>query len=76
MYWCRFSRTKAIHIGTNLISHSMKYWERTLKARLRNEKVINEQQFGFMLHKSIDIAWNIEKGRKNCTVFVDLEKSP
>ncbi|KAI5624691.1 hypothetical protein C0J50_15497 [Silurus asotus] len=38
--------------GINLISHTMKLWERVVEARLREEVTICEQQYGFMPRKS------------------------
>ena len=34
-----------------LISHSMKLWERVVERRLRSELTFNEQQYGFMSGK-------------------------
>ena len=34
--------------GIKLMSHTMKLWERVVEARLRQEIVIGDQQFGFM----------------------------
>ena len=34
--------------GTNMISHTMKIWERVIDRRLREETTIGEEQFGFM----------------------------
>ncbi|KAI5608889.1 single-stranded DNA-binding protein 3 [Silurus asotus] len=38
--------------GIKMISHTMKFWERVVEARLREEVTICEQQDGFMLRKS------------------------
>ena len=34
--------------GIKLISHTMKVWQRIIKARLRDRVEISEQQYGFM----------------------------
>ena len=34
--------------GTNMISHTMKIWERIIDRRLREETRMGEEQFGFM----------------------------
>ena len=34
--------------GINMISHTMKIWERVIDRRLREETTIGEEQFGFM----------------------------
>ena len=34
--------------GSKLMSHTMKLWERIIKARIRKEVTIAEQQFGFI----------------------------
>ena len=36
------------HIGTTLISHTMKLWERIIERRLRSEFTFGNQQYGFM----------------------------
>ena len=36
------------HIGTTLISHTMKLWERIIERRLRSELTFGNQQYGFM----------------------------
>ena len=38
--------------GIKLMSHTMKWWERVVEARLRQEVVIGDQQFGFMPRRS------------------------
>ena len=38
--------------GIKLMSHTMKLWERVVEARLRQEVVIGDQQFGFMPRRS------------------------
>ena len=40
--------------GINLMSHTMKLWERVVEARLREEVSICEQQCGFMAKKEYD----------------------
>ena len=69
--------------GIQLISHSMKLWERVVERRLRSELTFSEQQYGFMPGKSttdglFDLRVMMEKYREgqkelHC-VFVDLEK--
>ena len=39
--------------GTKLMSHTMKLWERVIEYRLREHAKIAENQFGFMLERSI-----------------------
>ena len=39
--------------GINLMSHTMKLWERVIKHRLRHHAMIVENQFGFMPGRSI-----------------------
>ena len=34
--------------GINMISHTMKFWERIIDRRLTEETIIEEEQFGFM----------------------------
>ena len=34
--------------GINLMSHTMKVWERVIEARLRDRVEISKQQYGFM----------------------------
>ena len=70
--------------GIKLMSHTMKVWERIIKARLRDRVEISKQQYGFMPGKgTIDAMFAlrmlIEKHREgqrelHC-VFVDLEKA-
>ncbi|KAK3513646.1 hypothetical protein QTP70_028816, partial [Hemibagrus guttatus] len=70
--------------GIQLMSHTMKLWERVVEARLRKVVEICEQQYGFMPRKSTtdaNFALRIlmEKYRDgqrelHC-VFVDLEKA-
>jgi len=70
--------------GIKLISHSMKLWERVVEARLRNEVLISEQQYGFTPGKSTTDAMfalrvlmeKYKEGQKELhCVFVDLEKA-
>ncbi|KAJ8375265.1 hypothetical protein SKAU_G00058450 [Synaphobranchus kaupii] len=70
--------------GIKLISHSMKLWERVVEARLREEVMISEQQYGFMPRKSATDALfalrmlmeKYREGQKELhCVFVDLEKA-
>ena len=67
-----------------LMSYSMKLWKRVIKARIRKEVTIAEQQFGFMPGRSnIDaiscLRMLLEKwteGQKAVQfVFIDLEKA-
>ena len=70
--------------GIKLMSHTMKIWERIIKARLRDSVEISKQQYGFIPEKGTTNAMFalrmlIEKYRKSqrelhC-VFVDLEKA-
>ncbi|KAK3535463.1 hypothetical protein QTP70_016885, partial [Hemibagrus guttatus] len=70
--------------GIKLMSHTMKLWERVVKARLRKVVEICEQQYGFMPRKSTTdtifaLRILMEKYRDgqrelHC-VFVDLEKA-
>ena len=36
--------------GIKLLSHTMKLWERVIERRIRQETMIRENQFGFMLN--------------------------
>ena len=38
--------------GIKLLSHTVKLWERVIEKRIRQEAVIREHQFGFMLGRS------------------------
>ena len=67
-----------------LMSHTMKVWERIIKARLRDSVEISKQQYGFMPGKGITDAMFAlrmlmekyrEGQRKLHCVFVDLEKA-
>ena len=70
--------------GIKLMSHTMKIWERIIKARLRDSVEISKQQYGFIPEKGTTNAMFalrmlIEKYREgqrelHC-VFVDLEKA-
>ena len=70
--------------GIKLMSHTMKVWERTIEARLRDRVEISKQQYGFMPGKGTTDAifalrMLMEKYRNgqrelHC-VFVDLEKA-
>ena len=65
------------------MSHTMKIWERVIKARLRNRVQISKQQYGFMpeietTDATFALRMLMEKYREgqrelHC-VFVDLEK--
>ena len=70
--------------GIKLMSHTMKIWERIVKARLRDRMEISKQQYGFMPGKRTTDAifalrMLIEKYTEGQTelhcVFVDLEKA-
>ena len=70
--------------GIKLMSHTMKIWERTIEARLRDRVEINKQQYGFMQEKETTDAMfalrMLIKQYKKCQrylhcVFVDLEKA-
>ena len=70
--------------GIQLISHSMKLWERVVERRLRSELTFSEQQYGFMPGKSTTDALfalrvlmeKYREGQKELhCVFVDLEKA-
>ena len=66
------------------MSHTMKLWERVVEARLRQEVVIGDQQFGFMPRRSTTDAifglrmmmekWREGQKELHC-VFIDLEKA-
>ena len=68
----------------NLMSHTMKIWERIIEARERNKVEISKQQYGFIPEKETTDAmfalrmW-MEKYREGqrelYCVFVDLEKA-
>ena len=70
--------------GIKLMCHTMKLWERIIKARLRDSVEISKQQYGFIPEKGTTNAMFalrmlIEKYREgqrelHC-VFVDLEKA-
>ena len=61
-----------------MMSHTTKLWEKVMKARIRKEVTIAEQQFGFMPGKSTADAiyclrmllemWT--EGRRQCTVLL------
>ena len=70
--------------GIKLMGHTMKLWERVVEARLRQEVVIGDQQFGFMPWRSTTNAifglrmmmekWREGQKELHC-VFIDLEKA-
>ena len=66
------------------MSHTMKIWERIIKARLRDKVEIIKQQYGFMPGKETTDAMFASKmfmekyregQRELYCVFVDLEKA-
>ena len=70
--------------GINLMSHTMKIWDRIIEARLRDRVEISEQQYGFMPEKGTTDAMfalrmlmeKYREGQKQLyCVFVDLEKA-
>ena len=70
--------------GIKLMSHTIKLWERAVEARLRQEVMIGNQQFGFMPRRSTTDAifglrmmmekWREGQKELHC-VFIDLEKA-
>ena len=70
--------------GTNLITHTMKIWEKIIEARLKDIVEISKQQYGFMPgRRTTDAIFafkmlmkNYRKGQREVhCVFVDLEKA-
>ena len=66
------------------MSHTMKIWERIIKARLRDKVEIIKQQYGFMPRKETTDAMfasrmfmqKYREGQRELhCVFVDLEKA-
>ena len=66
------------------MSHTMKVWERIIKARLRDNIEISKQKYGFMPGKETTNAMFVlrmlmekyrEGQRELHCVFVDLEKA-
>ena len=70
--------------GDQVVSHTMKLWERIIEARIRKEVTIAEQQFEFMLGRSTTDAifclrmllekWTEGQKAVHCA-FIDLEKA-
>ena len=69
--------------GNKLMSHTMKLWERVIKARVEEKVTIAEQQFGFMSGRSTTDAIfclrmllekRIEEQKAVHPAFIDLEK--
>ena len=70
--------------GIKLMSHTMKVWEKIIKARLRDRVTISKQQYGFIPGKEtadsmFALRMLMEKFRESqrelYCVFVDLEKA-
>ena len=70
--------------GIKLMSHTMKVWERTIEARLRDRVEISKRQYGFMPGKgTTDAVFALrilmekyrEGQRELHCVFVDLQKA-
>ena len=70
--------------GIKLMSHTMKVWEKVIDRRIREEKTMGEEQFGFMPGKGMPDAifaarLMIEKHRERQKelqlVIIDLEKA-
>ena len=69
--------------GIKLMSHTMKIWER-VEANLRDEIVICEQQYGFMIRKNIADAMfalrmlreNYRNGPKDLQCFLGILHGP
>ena len=70
--------------GLRLLEHGMKVWERVLNERLKQVTNVGKNQFGFRVGKSTAGAIFIvrqlqekylEKSKKLCHIFVDLEKA-
>ena len=64
--------------------HTMKFWERVIEHRLRQNVTISENQFGFMPGRSTTEAIRLlrqlierfrERKRNLHMVFIDLEKA-
>ena len=63
--------------------HTMKFWERVIEHRLRQNVIISENQFGFMPGRSTTEAIHLlqlierfrERERNLHMVFIDLEKA-
>ena len=70
--------------GIKLLSHTIKLWERVIKRRIRQQTVIIENQFGFMLVRSTIEAIHVlrklmekygERKKDLHIVFIDLVKA-
>ncbi|KAJ8719748.1 hypothetical protein PYW08_011923 [Mythimna loreyi] len=85
--WCPFFKTKVLECnnyrGIELMSHTMKAWEKVIERRLREESDISQKKFGFMPGRGApDTIFAIRqlcekyRAHKNLhMVFVDLEKA-
>ena len=71
-------------VGTNMMSYTMKIWQRIIEARLRVRVQISKQHHGFMLEKITTDAMFVlrmlvekyrEGQRELHCVFVDLKKA-
>ena len=70
--------------GINLLSHTLKLWERVVESRLRQMVIISERQYGFQLGKStIQPLFRLrmlhekhrEFGKELHVLFVGLERA-
>ena len=70
--------------GIKLMPHTMKIYERVIEARIRDETIVSEEQFGFMPGRGTTDAIFVlrqvlekyrEKEKELHLVFIDLEKA-
>ena len=73
----RYTQCCGNYRGIKMISHTMKVWERIIKARLKNRVEISEQQYEFMLGKGTTDAFkNVDRQvqggpkRATCTLCI------